>query len=107
MLNYNIKTIIAMFSEDKVTEIFYLADEFCKFFNARQEKSLLEAPKDGKKHRRKPNRMSDAEIIVILIVNDRDVPIEKVVSRAFGRSRAPLPARPAPAPYPARAHRHL
>ena len=56
-----------MFSEDKVTEIFYLADEFCKFFNASQEKSMLEAPKDGKKHRRKPNRMSDAEIIVILI----------------------------------------
>ena len=46
---------------------------------------MLEAPKDGKKHRRKPNRMSDAEIIVILIVNDRDVPIEKVVIRAFGR----------------------
>ena len=56
-----------MFSEDKVTEIFYLADEFCKFFDAQQEKSMLESPKDGKKHRRKPNRLSDAEIIVILI----------------------------------------
>ena len=56
-----------MFSEDKVTEIFYLADEFCKFFDAQQEKSMLECPKDGKKHRRKPNRLSDAEIIVILI----------------------------------------
>ena len=56
-----------MFSEDKVTEIFYLADEFCKFFDAQQEKSMLAAPQDGKKHRRKPNRMSDAEIIVILI----------------------------------------
>ena len=32
-----------------------------------QEKSMLEAPKDGRKHRCKPNRMSDAEIIVILI----------------------------------------
>ena len=28
---------------------------------------MLEAPQDGKRHRRKPNRMSDAEIIVILI----------------------------------------
>ena len=56
-----------MFSEDKVTEIFYLADEFCKFFDVQQEKSMLECPKDGKKHRRKPNRLSDAEIIVILI----------------------------------------
>jgi len=52
-----------MFSEDKVTEIFCLADEFCNFFDAQQEKSMLTAPQDGKKHRRKPNRMSDAEII--------------------------------------------
>ena len=28
---------------------------------------MLETPQDGKRHRRKPNRMSDAEIIVILI----------------------------------------
>jgi len=56
-----------MFSKDKVTEIFYLADEFCKFFNAQQEKSMLDAPEDGKRHCHKPNRMSDAEIIVILI----------------------------------------
>ena len=56
-----------MFSEDKITEIFCLADEFCKFFDAQQEKSMLGAPQDGKRHRRKPNRMSDAEIIVILI----------------------------------------
>ena len=56
-----------MFSEDKVTEIFCLADEFCKSFDAQQEKSMLEVPQDGKRHRRKPNRMSDAEIIVILI----------------------------------------
>lgn len=55
-----------MFSDDKVTEIFCLADEFCNFFDAQQEKSMLTAPQDGKKHRRKPNRMSDAEIIVIL-----------------------------------------
>ena len=56
-----------MFSEDKVTEIFYMTDEFFKFFDAQQEKSMLEAPQDGKRRRRKPNRMSDAEIIVILI----------------------------------------
>ena len=56
-----------MFSEDKVTEIFCLADEFCKFFDVRQGKSMLEAPQDGKRYHRKPNRMSDAEIIVILI----------------------------------------
>ena len=27
-----VQTIIAMLTEDKVTEIFYMADEFCKFF---------------------------------------------------------------------------
>ena len=52
-----------MFSEDKVTEISCLADEFCKFFDAQQEKSMLKAPQDGKRHRRKPNHMSDAENI--------------------------------------------
>ena len=30
-----------MFSEDKFTETFCLADEFCKFFDAQQEKSML------------------------------------------------------------------
>ena len=56
-----------MFSEDKVTEIFCLADEFRRFFEEQQEKSMLEAPQDGKRHCRKPNRISDAEIIVIHI----------------------------------------
>ena len=56
-----------MFSEDKVTEIFCLADEFCKFFDTKQEKTMLSSPTDGKRHRRKPNRMSDAEIIVEFI----------------------------------------
>ena len=56
--NYKVlQTIIAMFTEGKVTEIFYWADEFCKFFDAEQEKSMLSAPQNGKKHRCKPNRM--------------------------------------------------
>ena len=42
-----------MFSEDKVTEIFCWADEFCKFFDAQQEKSMLDAPQDGKRYRRR------------------------------------------------------
>ena len=53
-----------MFSEDKVTEIFCLAGEFCKFL-MRSKKNPCS--KLRKRHRRKPNRMSDAEIIVILI----------------------------------------
>ena len=38
-----------MFSEDKVTEIFCLADEFCKFSEAQQEKSMLQASQNCKK----------------------------------------------------------
>lgn len=49
-----------MFSEDKVTEIFCLTDEFCKFFDVQQEKTMIEALQDGKRHRRKPNPKSDA-----------------------------------------------
>ena len=56
-----------MFSEDKVTENFCLADEFCKFFDTEQEKSMLGAPQDDKRHRRKHISMSGAEIIVIHI----------------------------------------
>ena len=37
-----------MFSEDKVTEFLYLADEFCKYFDAQQEESMLTAPQDEK-----------------------------------------------------------
>ena len=28
-----LQTIIAMITEDKVTEIFFMADDFCKFFD--------------------------------------------------------------------------
>ena len=34
MLKYKeLQTIIAMITEDKVTELFCIADDFCKFFN--------------------------------------------------------------------------
>lgn len=38
-----------MFSEDKNTEIFYLADNFCKFFKSLYEKSVFESSKNDKK----------------------------------------------------------
>ena len=53
-----------MFPESKVTEIYCMADDFCKEFALQQEKYMIEDSK--KKHRNKPNRMSDAEIMVIL-----------------------------------------
>ena len=54
-----------MFSEAKVTEIYPMADDFCKEFAKVQEKYMVEK---NHKHRNKPNRMSDAEIMVILIL---------------------------------------
>ena len=47
-----------MFPESKVTEIYCMADDFCKEFALQQEKYMIEDSK--KKHRNKPNRMSDA-----------------------------------------------
>ena len=55
-----------MFPESKVTEIYCMADDFCKEFTFQQEKYMIDDKKT--KHRNKPNRMSDAEIMVILIL---------------------------------------
>ena len=57
-----------MFSEDKVTEIFCLADDFCKEFAKYQENHMFSTSTKNGKHRNKPNRMSDAEIILIMIL---------------------------------------
>ena len=54
-----------MLSEDKITEIFCIADDFCKEFEVEMEKMSLKA--DGKKHRNRKTRMSEAEIMTILI----------------------------------------
>ena len=55
-----------MFTESKITEINCMADDFCKQFSFQQEKYMIEDKKTG--HRNKPNRMSDVEIMVILIL---------------------------------------
>ena len=56
-----------MLSEDKVTEIFCLADDFCKIFNETVKKYTLE-PNAGKRHHNKPNKLSNAEIITIMVM---------------------------------------
>lgn len=58
-----------MLSDCKVTEIFCLADDFCKYFNNTVKKHTLES-NDGKKHRDKPNKLSNAEVITIMIMLD-------------------------------------
>lgn len=54
-----------MITEDRITEIFCLADDFCKYFSSELKKHQLS---DGKVHRNKPARLSDAEVITILIL---------------------------------------
>ena len=59
-----------MISDDKITEIFCLIDEFCKEFDSNVKKHLL-APDSSKASRNKSCRMSDSEIITILILFHR------------------------------------
>ena len=49
-----------MCSEAKITQIYCMADDFCKEFAKVQEKYRVEDK--NHKHRDKPNRMSDAKI---------------------------------------------
>jgi hypothetical protein len=55
-----------MLTANEVTEIFYLSDEFSKEFALTFKKHVLHEDKD-KKHRNKPNRLSDSEVMTILI----------------------------------------
>ena len=61
-----------MFSEAKITEINCMADDFCKEFARHQENYMLKDTKKNVKHRNKPNRMSDAEIMLIMILFIRE-----------------------------------
>ena len=51
-------------NECKITEIFCVIDDFCKEFAKIESRNAVS---DGKSHRNKPNRMSDAEVILIMI----------------------------------------
>ncbi len=48
-----------MITEDKITEFFCLADDFCKYFSSELEKHQLT---DGKKHRNNSCRLSEAKL---------------------------------------------
>lgn len=55
-----------MITKDKITEIFCIADDFCKEFESEIDKIGL--PNDAKcKHRLRKWRMSKSEIITIMI----------------------------------------
>ena len=67
MLNYKIiRTIFAMFTDNKVTEIFFMADEFCKFFDAMMAKYIISNPRKRKYYRE--NTMFKAEVMLIIIL---------------------------------------
>ncbi len=56
-----------MLTNDKITEIYCLADDFCKLFNDTLQTNVLPADTHCRQ-RNKPNRMNDAEIITIMIL---------------------------------------
>ena len=70
VLNYEVvQTIIAMFTEDKVTEIFFMADEFHKVFCRMLDKYSLNAPKmTGKRPYHRAGKLSVPEILTIMIL---------------------------------------
>ena len=55
-----------MFTDDKVIEIFFLADEFCKFFSAMMGKYTLQ--RVGKRSYHRNSTLSKAEVMVIIIL---------------------------------------
>ena len=58
----SLQTIIAIITEDKVTEIFCIADDFCKVFDAQMEKYTIKSNSKRRYHRE--STMSKAEIMV-------------------------------------------
>jgi len=55
-----------MNSNVKLVEIFYFAGEFCNEYDQVMRGHQLEQ-KSEKKHRNKPSKLNDAEVITILI----------------------------------------
>ena len=58
----SLQTIIAIITEDKVTEIFCIADDFCKVFDAQMEKYTIKSNSKRRYHRE--STISKAEIMV-------------------------------------------
>lgn len=67
-----IQTIIAMIAEDKVTELFCMADDFCKFFDAMMTKYTIKSNPHRSYHR--ASTMSKAEVMFIMMLF-HDAPI--------------------------------
>jgi len=57
-----------MLTKYKITEIFCIADDFCKHFAIEMAKQPKLPAADEKRHRNRPCEMSDSEIITILML---------------------------------------
>lgn len=55
-----------MSTDNKITEIFFMANEFYNFFDVMMAKYTIPNPKERKYHRK--NTMSRAEVMVITIL---------------------------------------
>ena len=66
LINKQLQTKVAMITEDKVTEIFCMADDFCKFFDAMTAKYTLKPT--GKREYHRNSTMSKAEVMLIMIL---------------------------------------
>ena len=55
-----------MFTEDKATEIFCIADDFCKVFDTQMEKYTIKSNSKRKYHR--DSTMFKAEIMIIILL---------------------------------------
>ena len=56
-----------MLTEDKITELFCIADDFCKECDAEIKKNAVLPSTDGKTRRNRTSRMSQAEMITIMM----------------------------------------
>lgn len=81
-----------MLTEDKITEIFVMADECCKVFNAMlRRRGLSEPRKDRKREYHRDSRLSQAEIIVIMIMFHKpQVPKALLSARNMPPVQAPV-----------------
>ena len=61
-----LQTIIAIITEDKVIELFCIADDFCKFFDSMIEKYTIKEVK--KRHCHRDSMLSKAEVMLIMIL---------------------------------------
>lgn len=71
-----------MITKSKITEIFCIADDFCKEFEVEIRKHALSSTRESPKRHRK-RMMSDAEVITILITS---IPHESI--QGFGSQRS-------------------